>query len=80
MLEPVLGANEMKYSEYARLRKILGSAYRLAAQGDSTLAEEVSGELAELIALMDGDMGAFGDEEVIDKELLSLASALIWSE
>jgi hypothetical protein len=41
-----------------------------------SLAEEVSGELAELLALMDGDMGAFGEPELIDPELLALASAL----
>ena len=75
----------MKQSDYSRLEDMLGRAYKLAAQvlsddADSTLAEEVSGECAELLALMDGDMGAFGDEEVIDKELLSLASALVWSD
>ena len=72
----------MKQSDYSRLEDMLGRAYELAAQvvnGDKasiSLAEEVSGECAELLALMDGDMGAFGEEEVIDKELLALASAL----
>jgi hypothetical protein len=72
----------MKQSDYSRLEDMLGRAYELAVQvvnGDKasiSLAEEVSGECAELLALMDGDMGAFGEEEVIDKELLALASAL----
>ena len=61
---------------------MIGRAYTLAAQvlngdePDSTLAEEVSGELAELLALMDGDTGAFDSRELIDPELLALASAL----
>jgi hypothetical protein len=61
-----------------RLESILGRAYQLAAQvlngdePDTTLAEEISGECAELLALIDGDMGAFGEPELIDPELLSL--------
>jgi len=72
----------MKQSDYSRLEDMLGRAYELAAQvvngekADTSLAEEVSGECAELLALMDGDMGAFGEEELIDKELQSLAFAL----
>jgi hypothetical protein len=72
----------MKQSDYSRLEDMLGRAYELAVQvvnGDKasiSLAEEVSGECAELLALMDGDMGAFGEEELIDKELQSLAFAL----
>jgi len=72
----------MKQSDYSRLEDMLGRAYELAVQvvnGDKasiSLAEEVSGECAELLALMDGDMGAFGEEELIDKELQSLAIAL----
>jgi hypothetical protein len=72
----------MKQSDYSRLENMLGRAYELATQvvtGDkasTSLAEEVCGEFAELLALMDNDMGAFGEEELIDKELLALASAL----
>ena len=72
----------MKQSDYSRLEDMLGRAYELAVQvvnGDKasiSLAEEVSGECAELLALMDGDMGAFGEEELIDKELQSLALML----
>ena len=72
----------MKQADYNRLEAMIGRAYTLASQvinGDEasiSLAEEVSGELAELLALMDGDMGAFGQPELIDPELLALASAL----
>ena len=72
----------MNQENYNRLEAMIGCAYTLAAKvlngevPDSTLAEEVSGELAELLALMDGDMGAFGEPELIDTELLALASAL----
>ena len=65
-----------------RLEAMLGRAQDLATQvllgdkPDITLAEEVSGELAELLALMDGDMAAFGEPELIDPELLALADAL----
>ena len=72
----------MKQADYNRLEAMIGRAQELAVQvlnGDEasiSLAEEVSGELAELLALMDGDMGAFGEPELIDPELLALASAL----
>jgi len=75
----------MKQADYNRLEAILSRAYTLAAQvmDDNrdeqvlqSLAEDVSGECAELLALMDGDMGAFGEPELIDPELLALASAL----
>ncbi len=72
----------MKKADYARLETMLGRAQELAAQvlngdtPDSALAEEVSGECAELLALMDGDMGAFSEPELIDPELLALAGAL----
>ena len=65
-----------------RLEAMLGRAQDLATQvlmGDTpdiALAEEVSGELSELLALMDNDMGAFGEPELIDPELLALAAAL----
>ena len=72
----------MKKADYARLEEMLGRAYTLAVQvlnGDEasiSLAEEVSGECAELLALMDGDMAAFGDPDLIDPELLALAAAV----
>lgn len=66
-----------------RLEDILGRAYTLAAQvlnGDNPeidLAEELSGECAELLALFNGDMGAFDDPDLIDPELLSIAKELL---
>jgi hypothetical protein len=72
----------MKQADYNRLEAMLGRAQELAVQvlnGDEasiSLAEEVSGECAELLALMDGDMSAFGDPDLIDPELLALAGAL----
>jgi len=71
----------MKKADFNRLEAMIGRAYTLAAQvlnddADATLAEEISGECAELLALMDGDMGAFSEPELIDPELLALASAL----
>ena len=72
----------MKQADYNRLEAMLGRAYTLAAQvldgevPESALAEEVSGECAELLALMDGDMAAFGDPDFIDPELLALAAAV----
>ena len=72
----------MKQADYNRLEDMIARAQELAVQvlnGDEaiiSLAEEVSGECSELLALMDGDMGAFGEPELIDPELLALASAL----
>jgi hypothetical protein len=72
----------MKQADYNRLDAMIGRAYELAVQvlnGDEasvSLAEEISGECAELLALMDGDMGAFDEPELIDPELLALARAL----
>ena len=72
----------MKQADYNRLEAMIGRAQELAVQvlnGDEasiSLAEEVSGECAELLALMDNDMGAFGELELIDPELLALAGAL----
>jgi hypothetical protein len=72
----------MRNADYKRLEEIIGRAYTLAAQvlngevPEGTLAEEISGECSELLALMNCDMGAFGQPELIDPELLALASAL----
>jgi hypothetical protein len=72
----------MKQADFNRLEDMLGRAYMLAAQvingevPESALAEEVSGECSELLALMQGNMSAFGQPELIDPELLALAAAL----
>jgi ABC-type histidine transport system ATPase subunit len=69
----------MKQADYNRLEAMIGRAYTLAAQvlngdePDSTLAEEISGECAELLALMDGGMDV---QDLADPELLALARAL----
>jgi hypothetical protein len=65
-----------------RLEAILSNAYALAMQvQDGTvnlsLAEEVSGECAELIALLNNDTGSFGDADCIDPELVALANRLM---
>jgi hypothetical protein len=70
---------------FERLEAMIGRAYALAAQviDDNrdegvlqVLAEEVSGECAELLALLDQDWGAFESSAVIDPELLALAQWL----
>ena len=72
----------MNQENYNRLEAMLGRACMLGSQvingevPEGALAEEVSGECSELLALLDGDMGAFGQPELIDPELLALASAL----
>ena len=65
-----------------RLEEMLGRAYTLSAQvlnGDEVdiaLAEEVSGESAELLAMMNGDWSAFESDEVMDMELLGTVKKL----
>ena len=68
-----------------RLLAMLSRAYALALQVQDdnrdeqviqSLAEEVSGECAEFLALFNEDMGSFGDEESIDKELVALVEKL----
>lgn len=68
-----------------RLIEMLERAYTLAllVQDDNrderalqAAAEEVSGECGEFLALFDGDMGSFGDEECIDENLMALAEKL----
>jgi hypothetical protein len=64
-----------------RLESILSRSYRLAMQvqdgsPDPILAEELAGECGELLALFNGDMGSFGDEDCIDRELQELAREL----
>ena len=65
-----------------RLEAIIGRAYELAAQvlngdkADIALAEEVSGECAELLAHVDGDRAAFESDEVMDGDLVRVAMAM----
>jgi hypothetical protein len=64
-----------------RLEAMIGRAYALAAgaldnQIDPALAEEVSGECAELLALINDDKGAFPDPECIDTELVTIAEKI----
>ncbi len=65
-----------------RLEDILGRAYTLAAQvlngdtPDMATAEELSGECAELLAMLQGDWSAFDDPDLIDPELLSIAQKI----
>jgi len=65
-----------------RLEDILGRAYTLAAQvlngdtPDMATAEELSGECAELLAMLQGDWSAFDDSDLIDLELLSIAQKI----
>ena len=68
-----------------RLLAMLSRAYALALQVQDdnrdeqvlqALAEEVSGECAEFLALFNEDMGSFGDEECMDKELVALVNKL----
>lgn len=59
-----------------RIEKIIEKSYRLSSQvinGDKldiALAEEISGESSEFLAMMKGDWSAFESEEVMDMELL----------
>ena len=71
-----------------RLLAMLSRAYALALQVQDdnrdeqvlqTLAEEVSGECAEFLALVNEDMGSFGDEDCIDQELVALVNNLLGS-
>ena len=68
-----------------RLLAMLSRAYALALQVQDdnrderavqTLAEEVSGECAEFLALFNEDMGSFGDDECIDQNLVALVNKL----
>jgi hypothetical protein len=71
--------------ELKRLEAMISNAYALALQVQDdnrdenvlqSLAEEVSGECAEFLALLNNDTGSFGDEECIDRELMVLANSL----
>jgi hypothetical protein len=65
----------------SRLEAMLTRAYTLAAgaldnQIDHALAEEVSGEFAELLALINDDDKAFQDPSCTDPEVLRLSLQL----
>ena len=80
----IIGAQLRKDREMTinRLTDIIGRAYTLSAQvlngddPDIALAEELSGETAEFLALLDGDTGAFESDTVMDGELVALCNAL----
>jgi hypothetical protein len=65
-----------------RLQDMIEKAYALSAQvltgdeADSTLAEELCSECAELLAHINGDKGAFESEEIMDSELVELAEKI----
>ena len=68
-----------------RLEKIIANAYQLALQVQDdnrdervmqALAEEVAGESAEFLALLNNDLGSFGDGDCMDPELIELAAQL----
>jgi len=72
-------------NEVERLISMIENAYALAMQVQDDnrdegvlqeLAEEVSGESAEFLALWEEDWGAFGDPEEADHELRALAEYL----
>jgi hypothetical protein len=68
-----------------RLEAMIANAYALAVQVQDdnrdenvlqSLAEEVSGECSEFLALLNNDMGSFGDPDCIDPELVALVEHL----
>ena len=66
----------MKQADFNRLEAMIGRAQKLAVQVFNGDEASISLAEAELLALMDGDMGAFSGPELIDPELLALAGAL----
>jgi hypothetical protein len=72
-------------SNLERLEAMIANAYALAVQVQDdnrdenvlqALAEEVSGECAEFLALLNNDMGAFGDDDCMDPSLVALVKHL----
>ena len=64
-----------------KLIEILERAYELGVQAqnnevDQGLAEEVTSESAELLAMLNNDWSAFESEEVMDAELLKLTKVI----
>jgi hypothetical protein len=75
----------MEITSIIKLLEMVSRSYALALQVQDdnrdeqviqALAEEVSGESAEFLALWDGNEGAFGDEESKDKTLVALVNSL----
>ena len=68
-------------STLERLETIISNAYTLSLQAqdneiDQDLAEQVSGECAEFLALLNNDMGSFSDDACIDPSLVALVKHL----
>lgn len=70
---------------FKRLETMIERAYALAGQviddnrdeqSLQVLAEEVSGECGEFLALWNKDYGAFGDTDCMDSELVGLVEKL----
>jgi hypothetical protein len=64
-----------------RLIEMLERAYELGMQAqnnevDIALAEEVTSESAEMLAMLNDDWSAFESEEVMDAELLKLTKVI----
>jgi hypothetical protein len=75
----------VKMKNLGRLERIIANAYTLAMEvqdenrdekGLQSLSEEVSGECAEFLALLNGDLGSFGDLDCMDAELVALINEL----
>jgi hypothetical protein len=71
--------------EGKRLFEILAKAYDLALQVQDdrrdeqvmqALAEELSGETGELLALIERDWASFGDDDCMDSDLVALVTKL----
>lgn len=65
-----------------RLIEIIERAYELSMQVqdgviDTVLAEELSGECAELLAHIEQDEGAFDGDECKDAQLVALAKLIL---
>lgn len=68
-----------------RLVEMIERAYALAMQVQDDnrdeqwlqfMAEEVSGECAEFLALHNNDLGSFGDDDCMDQQLSALVQSL----
>jgi hypothetical protein len=64
-----------------KLIEIIGRAYELGMQAqngecDQGLAEELTSECAEFLAVWDEDFGAFESMEIIDKQIMQLVNIL----
>jgi hypothetical protein len=64
-----------------KLIEIIGRAYELGMQTQNgecniNLAEELTSECAEFLAVWDEDFGAFESMEIIDKEIMQLVKTL----